>query len=237
MLGRSNRSIQIWFQNKRAKLKAKLLSQNASSSKTKVNVTEKKERVCSSPRKKMDSDQYSKETNISFQFDPFPGIHKTNEYIKIPALKWEVGTCEYCCEQYELTLCLDMLNKQVLLEIGRKQLWKRLEFDYFDIFALCVNYSTQYGSLSMNLLRPPRFSEFTAKEDWTYCSDFTQNFHASIFRNHNLYFPKDVLAKLIEELKSLHPRFSDLLVVTNFSLDMKQCFDFVSILQKQYIQK
>lgn len=204
MLGRTARSIQIWFQNRRAKLRL---------------ITREQLKKPTTP---------SNETKLLSKISNLKKVSRNFEISKI-----RIGTWEFLNnDRQSVNVAFDTERSQISWEMMTSTDFRRIEFDYFDVMGL--SQSPEESSITFRLLRPPRFSKREDEISmWSNCEDFTPHKEASRFKDHVIYFADaEDVTNLMGTLTSIHPRFTGLLVKNVCKTSGELCFDFVKEIEK-----
>lgn len=192
MLGRDKRSIQIWFQNRRAKSKSYEGSQMSSISHFFPFYT--------LPKRALEYD----ESVPKYLENSFKGM------------KLIIGTWYH---EKEFLIFIDSKKLTINFEFS-SQLIEKLEFSLFDIAGIRhENKSELISHIKIEVFRPPKFC-LQIKEDnrygWVPSHDFT-NSQAFKYRYIDVFLSNENLKLIMMKLERTHSRFKDIIESNSIS--------------------
>jgi hypothetical protein len=181
LVGRDQRSIQIWFQNRRAKLKT-------SNGKAGDEIVFKE----FYPKKEERVDE-----NLSLNFDNTAMTLYENVF---PTLQFLVGKFV----TRDCWIYLDIQKFQMNFDF-RKEPMRRIDFHFADIIGLKFEKRGEFVFFRIQLIRPPRYSQnisFNPVRRWRYVEDFTQE-EATKCRNLDILINSLIFGYLLNALKKV----------------------------------
>jgi hypothetical protein len=183
-LNRDKRSIQIWFQNKRAKLKTSQISNGVVFKQYRAPTGSSNEIVHDSMFQMKSNFEEQRILNMNF----------------FSCIKCSFGSSEIVNDS--IYCFIDTFKKEINIEFSNM---KRIEFDYFDVSNLAITMSDHLYHLNIELFRFPRYSMISNQgEEWRTISDLPPNEQSKLII---LSMPRNQLILLVNKMKRVHQRF------------------------------
>jgi hypothetical protein len=199
-MGKTPRSIQIWFQNRRAKEKIKEINEEVKSqhhpSTSSISMMYDHSSPIIPVPKRFDQNsqqqqqlknQESEKMFLDSSSDDNDHIH-LNEYL-FNVEKYKIGKLEIKRNRspwIEIEFEKNIHQMNVILnseEINQNDI-RRMEFHLFDFSSI---EKKNLNSIVLTVLRPPRFSSLMSNKKWSATKDFTSK-QASLIRFHEIDF-------------------------------------------------
>lgn len=187
LLGRDKRSIQIWFQNRRAKTKSY-------------------EPIQMSPISHFFPYNHLPQRNIEYDETTIQTMDNT-----FKGMKFIIGTWYF---EKEFHIFIDTKKLTFNIEFHSYH-WEKLEYSLFDIAGIRQeNKSENICHFKMEVYRPPKFciqvNEDQKQRGWMTSHDFTSS-QAFKYRYFDIFLSMDQFKLIIKKLEKIHPRFKEII--------------------------
>lgn len=206
----TERSIQIWFQNKRAKVK--LINKKAQEAALQSQQLEQQQRLLFQFQQELMQSHYNLSPTSTKKM-----VSMENFIVQFPAKTLKIGTWQRISLNSNDLLCGIDIDRDVvkwIMSDGKKRY--KIEFSITAISGISFETKDDLGLIQFDIRQTPNFYIESIGVDgslkWVQSRDYTEQKQASTIFRHILTGPLNDLKNNLQDLMNIDPRFKSLLL-------------------------